>query len=123
MNTCEYCLKPFESKRAHASTCSSKCRVALARKKAREQAAEEGDPGVEWVPQDGTNELPGGASRCEPEAVTIPPAPNIELRKKLPLSETPLRADVNALARQVIAGMKQGRPLTGLELLEKNQLK
>lgn len=113
---CEKCNKPFESKRAHATTCSSRCRVALAREAYKKQAAEDGSPDVVWQEEKGDPE--------SVEAPVTPPAePCIELRKKLPPELTPLRADCNSLARQVIASMKQMRPLTELELLEKNQLK
>lgn len=52
----------------------------------------------------------------------VPPGAKIR-NAVVPMPEIPLKADTNSLARQVIAGMKQRRPLTELELLEKNQLK
>lgn len=77
--------------------------------------AEEGSPEVEYQYKD---------RGPEPAPVVEAPAPEprIELRKKLPPEETPLRADCNGLARLVIQNMKQRRPLTELENLEKNQL-
>lgn len=48
MPTCINCGAEFTAKRKDASLCSAKCRVAWSRKK----AAEEGDPSVEWKPEE-----------------------------------------------------------------------